>query len=225
MCDALAAFQDRTPGDPTYGAHYSHPDEHWHGWGNRQTWALAEAAQVLKDHPHRDAWLESARLEADAFFAPLVGTHIPRAIHEGKVKDYDQIAYAIGSMVSGLASLHEATGEERFKNLAALTGTWFYGNNPVGRPVYDEASGVGYDGIRSAGDMSDNSGAESTIEALLAIQSLRRIGVERELLGARRTAKKPGAASFATASGTQVELRYRRDGKPCSVAIRAPATK
>jgi len=214
MCDAMAAYQDTTPGDATFGAHYSHPDEHWHGWGNRQTWALAEAAKVLHDHPHRGQWIGSARLEADAFFARLLATHIPRAIHEGETQDYDQIAYAVGSMVSGLAALHEVTGEERFKGLATIAGSWFYGNNPVGRPVYDEVRGVGLDGIRGPGDISDNAGAESTIEALLAIQALGRIGVERGELELKRVQTQPGMARFEGSGGAALELRYRDDGAP-----------
>src|SRR5439155_24394568 len=51
---------------------------------------------------------------------------------------------------------------------------WFYGNNSAGFPMYDPATGRGYDGLLGPSEfrVNRNSGAESTIEALMALQAI-----------------------------------------------------
>jgi hypothetical protein len=210
ICDRFVETQHRQtegPASMLYGAQFSHPKEEWHGWGNRQTWALAAAAIVLAKHPNKDKWLDSARLEADAFYSKLIATHIPRAIHQGRVQPFDQIAYAIGSMVSGLTTLYQATQDKKYAQLAGLTGSWFFGNNPAKKPVYQSKSGVCLDGIRDYDDMSDNSGAESTIEALLALQSLTKIKEAQKFMYVKSYQDLPNfGRSFILEDDSQVDL-------------------
>ncbi|MGE5498377.1 MAG: hypothetical protein ACM3Q2_09920, partial [Syntrophothermus sp.] len=47
--------------------------------------------------------------------------------------------------------------------------------NPARRLMYDQSTGRGYDGIESADKINFSSGAESTIEALMAL-----LAVEQE---------------------------------------------
>jgi hypothetical protein len=77
-------------------------------------------------------------------------------------------------MVQGLVALHQATGDNTYGKLAGLTAGWFYGNNAAGFPMYDPATGRGYDGLQgpSSFRVNMNSGAESTIEALMALQAI-----------------------------------------------------
>ena len=46
------------------------------------------------------------------------------------------------------------------------------GNNVAGRPLYDPETGRGYDGIDRHGEVNPHAGAESTIEALMALQAV-----------------------------------------------------
>ncbi|MDP9202914.1 MAG: sugar ABC transporter substrate-binding protein, partial [Gemmatimonadota bacterium] len=68
----------------------------------------------------------------------------------------------------------EATGERRYAVFAGLAASWFLGANSAGVSVYDEKSGRTFDGIDgpSSAQVNRNSGAESTIEALLALQAV-----------------------------------------------------
>jgi hypothetical protein len=71
-------------------------------------------------------------------------------------------------------ALHQATGDDTYGRLAGLAAGWFYGNNAAGFPMYDPATGRGYDGLLgpSSFRVNQNAGAESTIEALMALQAI-----------------------------------------------------
>lgn len=176
LCDGMAAFQVKTEGVLLYGAHPNNVDQpyDWHHWGGRQTMALARAARVLKDHPNRDKWLKSARLEADTFFTMLLSSHIPEAISGAAAKFYPQIAYGTNTLVLGFLELYRATGEEKYKKMALQAFGWYLGDNPPQVRIYDERTGRCFDDIIDADKVNRNSGAESTIEALLAIEELKR---------------------------------------------------
>ena len=111
--------------------------------------------------------------EADAFYARLLAGEM---VGEWGVLPYEfpQIAYGVNSMVQGLVALHQATGDDTYGKLAGLAAGWFYGNNAAGFPMYDPATGRGYDGLQgpSSFRVNRNAGAESTIEALMALQAV-----------------------------------------------------
>jgi hypothetical protein len=176
FCDGLTELQVTDPASMLYGAHLSTTKRprFWHHWGSRQTMALARAARLLPNAPGASAWLGSARLEADAFFARLLRTHVPEEIEGDRIKPYPQIAYGLNTLVLGALELWRATEEPRYRDMALEAFAWYLGRNPPGVTMYDEATGRCFDGIVSAEEVNRNSGAESTIEALLAIEELRR---------------------------------------------------
>lgn len=176
FCDGLAAFQVDAPGTPTHGMHPSNTarPRTWHHWGSRQTMALARAARFLPEHPHKKQWLASARLEADVFFRQLLDTHLPEEIHGERVKPYPQIAYGVNTILLGALELYRATGESRFRVMALEAWAWYAGDNPARTRMYDAETGRCLDGIRGPNDVNRNAGAESTIEALLALEELKR---------------------------------------------------
>lgn len=143
-----------------WAAHASFIDV-WHGWGNSQTQALAEAGI-----------LESAIREAEHFYPRLLINgwrhSFPLANPEGG-RTFEQIAYATRAVTVGLIRLYEATGDTRYAQMAGLAASWFTGNNVAGVPMYDPRTGRGYDGINSPTLVNTNAGAESTIEALFSI--------------------------------------------------------
>jgi len=166
----LAAHSAGGMATAPWGAHVDLPDAVWHAWGSRSPEALAIAGNAL-GHPEFAA---SARKEADGLWGRfLLAGGIPSAVAlDGTATWYPQIAYGIGPLVEGYLALAETTGERRYAVFAGLAASWFLGANPAGVSMYDEQTGRTFDGIGgpSAGQINRNSGAESTIEALLALQ-------------------------------------------------------
>jgi len=154
----------------------------WHAWGGHSVEALARAGQTFE----RDDWVAAARAEADTWYARLMTAGMIREI--GVLpRRYDQIAYGQAPIVLGYAALAEATGEERYRRLAGLAAAWFFGDNPAGTAMYDPATGRGFDGVSGANELrvNRNAGAESTIEALLALLEVADDPVASPLLTAR----------------------------------------
>jgi multiple sugar transport system substrate-binding protein len=181
-----AGSPDRAP----WSARLDRPDAPWHAWGGRATHALAEAGIVLR----RPDFVAAARREADALWSRFIlAARVPAEITpDGREKWFPQIAYGASPVVEGYLSLADATGDRRYAVLAGLAAAWFVGANAVQESMYDERTGRTFDGIDSAATLRLNrdSGAESTIEALLALQ---------------RVTSDPDAA---------VHLRYRPTGAP-----------
>ncbi|HUF26319.1 MAG TPA: sugar ABC transporter substrate-binding protein [Gemmatimonadaceae bacterium] len=181
-----------------WGARVDHRGATWHAWGARSTAALAETAEVLQ----RPDLATAARLEADALWARFtLAGQVPWEVGpDGSPTWYPQIAYGIGPIVEGYLALASATGERRYSVLAGLTAGWFLGANAAGVVMYDETVGRTFDGIDgpSADEVNHNAGAESTIEALLALQ---------------RVTSDPDAAEY---------VRYRPVGEPASSLAEVP---
>ncbi|MFH2203377.1 MAG: hypothetical protein ABIJ96_09705 [Elusimicrobiota bacterium] len=169
--EGLAAFQYGDFNHPPFGAHMSWAQEPelWHGWGNRQVHALAYAGKVVG----RKDFIESAVQEAEQWLSHLAVVQIPYKIAwGGESRAFERIPYAQSCAVMDLHALGLATGEERYHTLAGLLASWFYGNNSTGEPMYDPATGRGYDGISLKEGLprrNMNSGGEATIETLLAV--------------------------------------------------------
>ena len=56
--------------------------------------------------------------------------------------------------------------------MAQQLASWLAGNNPAGQQMYDPETGRCFDGIGTETEINRNSGAESTIEALLILQAI-----------------------------------------------------
>lgn len=138
----------------------------WHAWGAHDVEALAMAGRVFE----RGDWVATAQVQADTWYGRLLTGGMIREIGVLPRK-YDQIAYGQAPMVLGFKALWQATDDERYRRLAGLSAAWFLGDNPAGTLMYDETTGRGYDGLAGANELrvNRNSGAESTIEALLAL--------------------------------------------------------
>ena len=171
LCEGLAAYQVGDDRNYPFGWH---PDSanspfSWHAWGSTQAFALARAGQQL----NRQEWVVSAQREADSFYARLLTGEM---VGEWGVLpiEFPQIAYGMNSMVQALVALHQATGDDLYGKLASLAAGWFYGNNAADFPMYDPTTGRGFDGLQgpSSFRVNRNAGAESTIEALMALQAV-----------------------------------------------------
>ena len=146
----------------------------WHGWGNVQSYALLQAYSVI----HDQYLLTAALHEIDHFYIYLYQHQYLSGFslqNEGdKIKvisqqQFSQIAYILRPMVWACLQAGIITGNSRYAEQAAQLAGWFFGDNPAKKPVYDPRTGRCFDGINSAEKINENSGAESTIEALLTL--------------------------------------------------------
>jgi hypothetical protein len=171
FAEGLMLMQEGDVRQFPYGLHRSWGKE-WHMYGNTQTQALASAGALLGD----SAMIVSAEREALGFYTRLLIQGFLKwmdlADPEGR-KEYEQIAYGIRPMAVGLLRTYEATGRREYAVMAGLAAGWLLGNNPLGQQMYDPETGRCFDGISGPEELNRNSGAESTIEALLTLTEIR----------------------------------------------------
>lgn len=163
-----------------YGAFLSF-ENNWHAYGNDQAYALLTVGKAL----NRPDWIAAARREVEHFYPYLIKegflesfavSQSGNGFAEVKRSRFSQIAYGLRPMIWATLTLYEQTRDPKLLAQAGQLTRWFLGSNPASAKMYDRATGRGYDGILSATRISQNSGAESTIEALLALQMAERYG-------------------------------------------------
>jgi multiple sugar transport system substrate-binding protein len=168
--DLIAAKSAGTMTIAPWGAHVDGPAAPWHAWGSRSVEALATAQSTLG----RVEYGASAKKEADGLWGRfLLAGQIPSTVaSDGTATWYPQISYGIGSIVDGYLALSEISSDPRYAVFAGLIAGWFLGANPNRLTIYDEKTGRTFDGIDGPTPLkvNRNSGAESTVEALLALQ-------------------------------------------------------
>lgn len=161
---------------------------YWHAWGSHQVHALAEAGAALG----RQDWIASAAAGADTF---LIRQLVFERIREIGVlpRRLNQIAYGTNMLVQGYMALYEATGDERYARLAGLAGSWYFGNNMAGVPMYDPETGRCFDGLLGPVEwrVNRNAGAESTIEALMSLLAIQRSPLAERYLPYRQVEVRP----------------------------------
>ena len=237
---ALAALAERTAsllvplsagtaGTAPWAARLDSPASPWHAWGARSTQALALAAVALG----RPALADAARREADGLWARFaLAGQVPALVTPGgEPAWYPQIAYGISPIVEGYLALADATGERKYAVLAGLTASWLIGANPARAAMYDTTSGRTFDGIDGPEPLrlNRNAGAESTVEALLALQ---RVAAHPEAATyLRYRSRAPLAASLAAVpdrreyegpAGERLTLRLAPGGVELEETRRAP---
>lgn len=137
----------------------------WHAWGGLAPAALAAAFAENGDG------LDAAIGDVGVFTPQLLTSGGPYNAWS-PVPGESQIAYGVQSRMESLLRTADATGGDGLRELAALVAGWFFGANPAGESVYDPITGITVDGIEPDGRVNRNSGAESTIHALLAMIAL-----------------------------------------------------
>ena len=169
LADGLRDYQLGGPGEYPWGMHphtLAAPG-FWHAWGSHQSQALARAGEVLK----RPDYVDSARRELDGFFAWQLATERVQEMGALPFRQGQQ-AYGTNSIVQAAMNVYRATGDVHYARMGGLHASWFMGNNMARTPMYDPETGRGYDGIDRELAVNQNAGAESTIEALMALQAV-----------------------------------------------------
>ena len=147
----------------------------WHSWGNSQAYALLLAGQQLENKEY----IKSALLEVDNFYPYILKNGFAESISikqnvgkysEQQRKPYPQIAYGIRPMVYATAEAFNITKDKKYTLQLAKLKSWLFANNEARQVMYDESNGRTYDAINASNNINMNSGAESTIEALLILQ-------------------------------------------------------
>ena len=92
-----------------------------------------------------------------------------------KSKAFAQIAYGIRPLIYANVEAYKQTGDTKYKTNALKWLSWFKGKNIASAKMYNSENGRCFDGILSKTQINKNSGAESTIEALLSIAAINSI--------------------------------------------------
>lgn len=218
LADVVAATSRGDATTAPYGAHVdpapagSAAGATWHAWGARAVEALAEASVVLA----RPELANAARREVDGLWKRLdEGGLVAEIDARGGTKRFPQIAYGVSPIVEGYLALARALGDPRYAALAGKTARWFFGDNPAHVAMVDEATGRVFDGIDgSAGKASvnRNAGAESNVEALLALGA---VAASPEATRALEAKEGEPAAGHAE----RVELVYWPAANPIEVEL------
>jgi hypothetical protein len=176
MADGIMHMQAGDTRRFPYGAHLSWRNE-WHAWGSDQAYALLLAGQKLA----RPDYVHGGLLEVDHFYPYLIQRGYLSAFKVRKVGNrylaiheerFPQIAYGIRPMVYAAIEAYRITGKQRYLATALHAASWLTGTNAAHQAMYDAASGRIFDGIGPGAKVNRNSGAESTVEGLLALQDL-----------------------------------------------------
>ncbi|HEX2868290.1 MAG TPA: hypothetical protein VHO03_14690 [Ignavibacteriales bacterium] len=142
----------------------------WHAWGSNQPEALLVSGDALKSKYYE----KSVKLELDNFYGYLMQKNYLNefsVINDSSenMSQFPQIAYGIGPMVTSCLEAARVFNDPSYAEKGAKIACWFLGTNPAGKAMYDPKTGRCYDGIVSKDKINYNSGAESTIEALMAL--------------------------------------------------------
>ena len=147
----------------------------WHAYAADQAYALMKAGIFFNDTSYTNKgiavvknfypWLLQNGIRS-SFDVQSNGTQITLSSEER----FDQIAYAIRPMVTAAAEAYNLTGDNKYADIAGHLAAWFFGANDADETMYSTTTGICYDGIKSASVINFNSGAESTIEALLTME-------------------------------------------------------
>lgn len=157
-----------------YGAYLSW-ENLWHAYGNGQAYAILRAGKLLD----RKEYIESALVEIDHFYPYLMKNNYPAFFRLEKNNDqfeiideqpFPQIAYGFRPIIWACVEAYNITGDEKYLERANKVTKWFSGNNIAQHQMYDAETGRCFDGIVSETKINMNSGAESTVEALLSLQ-------------------------------------------------------
>ena len=186
LADGIALMQQ---GDAThfpYNAFLSWENT-WHAYGNLQAYALMTAAVFLNNSQYKAL----ALAEVDNFYPWLLqnGYKASFTISDSAgdfqilaENSFDQIAYGIEPMVFAASEAYKETGQVKYADMAGHLAAWFLGANDGGINMYSRSTGICYDGLSSGANANLNSGAESTIEALLTLEKVEADPVIKEAL-------------------------------------------
>ena len=181
LCDGILLMQKGTKWEIPYYAFLSWQNI-WHAYGNSQSYALLKASKILERPELKTAALN----EINFFYDYSLKSNNLSSFELEKEKDtlnfskktsFPQIAYNFRPMIFACLEAFAQTGDSVYAQKAVEISGWFFGWNISCSQMYNFSTGICFDGIDAEGDVNMNSGAESTIEALLSMQMLEQYGI------------------------------------------------
>jgi len=174
LADGIILMQQTDTLHFPYGAFLSWENT-WHAYGNVQAYALMQAGNFLNNPKYNYAALAEVNnfypwLLQNGYQSAFTISNTGGSIQILTETAYSQIAYGIEPMVFAAAEAYKETGQAKYADMAGHLAAWFLGANAANAMMYSVSTGVCLDGIGSPSAINQNSGAESTIEALLTLQ-------------------------------------------------------
>lgn len=180
LANGIMIMQKGDADNYPYGAFMSWQNL-WHAWGNNQAYALMLAGQKFNNQNYIDSALKEINnfypylLEngfAESFWIQKTSDNI---YSEVKRNNYPQITYGLRPMIWATSEAYNYSNNKKYLNLAKEMELWLYGDNDAQGIMYDPATGICFDGIKSKEEISKNSGAESTIESLMVLLEMKKL--------------------------------------------------
>ena len=184
LCDGILTMQKGNSSKIPFYAFLSWQNT-WHAYGNSQSYALLKVSKILQ----RDDLQTAALNEINVFYGYLLDENFLSSFTIGKDDDslkfttknnFPQIAYNFRPMIFACLEIFALTRDSVYVSKAVEISEWYFGRNVSGTQMYDTSNGRCFDGINSEHDVNLNSGAESTIEALLSMQVLEQFKISKE---------------------------------------------
>jgi hypothetical protein len=140
------------------------PDPRLHDANGVIAEALLVAGDVLPDKDARGRGLE------------LLAFLLRIQTRDGRLSasDAEHQPTEAAALADACASAYRITGDPRWLSGVSLAWRWFLGENDSRTPMFDAATGAGYDGLSAEG-RDPRQGAESTLAMLSTAQHARRI--------------------------------------------------
>ncbi len=176
LADGIVLMQQGNAVNFPYGAFLSWQNT-WHAYGNGQAYSLLKAGIFLND----DKYTTAAMTEIDNFYpwllkngfqSSFVVENSGSGVQLVSQNSYDQIAYGVKPMVFAATEAFRITGDQKYADMAGHLAAWFLGANDAGQVMYSTSTGICFDGLSAGSNVNKNSGAESTIEALLTMEKV-----------------------------------------------------
>ncbi|MCX6151262.1 MAG: hypothetical protein NTX22_12100 [Ignavibacteriales bacterium] len=186
LCDGILLMQEGDKNNFPFYAILSWENS-WHAWGNSQSYALLTAYQITK----RQKYLKAALNEINYFYNYLLNSKYVNEFSlykKGKktklkeTKKFSQIAYGIRPMIFACIEAANVTKQKQYSELAGKLALWLFGDNPAKLAMYSAENGICFDGIISEKEVNKNSGAESTIEALLSLSVIEKDKIAKRII-------------------------------------------
>jgi hypothetical protein len=146
-------------------------DDHWPWPQDRLTYAnaalaeaLVAAGHLLHDPPALAAGLRMLTwlLDIQTTDGHLSVLPVAGLLRGGPRQRYDQQPIEVAALADACATAAAVTGDPRWHAGVRRCAAWFLGDNDAGSPMWDPATGGGYDGLTAHGP-NLNQGAESTL--------------------------------------------------------------
>lgn len=135
---------------------------------------LIVAGAALRDAPTLDRGLVllDFLLNTETRDGQLSVTPVGGRGRDEVVPGFDQQPIEVAALADACVSAYRTTDDPRWLAGVRLAWNWFLGHNDTSTPMFDAATGAGYDGLEPAGH-NRNQGAESTLAMLSTAQHAR----------------------------------------------------